>query len=327
MPVVPNSSGGCLGGAVDPGGDLAERGARRLDEHDRQAARRRELGAGRIGHDRDRAARRRLGCVSARRARFAPGMPTKRSPGCRSRGAERHAGELDAVDRARGARGRTPATSQASERGEGCSGRRTGGIRELTLASLPVELVRGASATLGAHQVSGRVGAGSVDGVIRKVLMTCFMIALKAGAAAAEVFIVSGFTKVTTMAYCGLSAGHQTGDRDDAIARVAAVLGDLGGTGLGGDPVAGDREHVLERALARPWAPSSATVVSRGVLADDPGARACRAVCVTVPSGHSHPATSVSGIRTPPLPMRLVQARDLGRRRRHALPELLREAR
>ena len=115
-------------------------------------------------------------------------------------GAHGDAGHLDAVD--------GPADLEVELLTEacqgprvGCSGRRTGGIRALTWPCLL--FARGSPRP----ESVGRLGAPFVCGVMRKVLMTCFMIALKAGAAAAEVLIVSGFAKVTTMAYCGSPAG------------------------------------------------------------------------------------------------------------------------
>ena len=121
-------------------------------------------------------------------------------------GADRHAGDLDAVERA--------AVLEAELLHEACQGprRRVLGSQDrgdprTHLALPPVIDVIVLSASRRRHQVVGRLGAPSDCGVMRKVLMTCFMIALKAGAAAAEVLIVSGFAKVTTMAYCGSPAG------------------------------------------------------------------------------------------------------------------------
>ena len=145
--------------------------------------------------DRDGAGRLRVRGDSSRRGCSRPCMPTNRSPGCTSVRAQGHAGDLDAVERS--AVLEPELRDQRGEgRANGCSGRRTGGIRAVTCILF---LTRSCRRT--------RCAGVAVDGATRKVLSTWLMIFLKAGAAAADVFIISGLAKVTTTTYCGSSAG------------------------------------------------------------------------------------------------------------------------
>ena len=86
-------------GAVDPGGDLAEREARVLDEEDRQPGIRRQFGAFGVGQDRDRTTLASLG-GKARAVALEALDADEQVAGMEVAGAERDAGDLEAVDRA-----------------------------------------------------------------------------------------------------------------------------------------------------------------------------------------------------------------------------------
>src|SRR4051794_32437987 len=91
----------------------------------------------------------------------------------------------------------------ASDRADGCSGRRTGGIRAVNTILF---LCQSALSSWD-YQSSAMGGAGFREGTTRYFLSTCVMIFWNVGAAAAEVFIVAGSPKVATTTYSGLSAG------------------------------------------------------------------------------------------------------------------------
>ena len=248
-----------------------------IDDQDGQARVGCELGARGVGQER-----------RPRRPRLRRRGDTRRRgcsrPGCRRRGrraAGRRCSSVTPVISTPSTEPRCSRPNSCDELGRataatGCSGRRTGGIRAVTLpASFPLSdplPARGRRRLPG----TGMFGAGVVDGWIRKVLMTCFMMFAKAGAAAAEVFIVSGLARVTTTAYCGFSAGIMPATETMRSLAVRAVLGDLRRARLGGDAVAGDAD---ERCCREPWVTTVSSIGApsgRRVLARRPACPSAR---------------------------------------------------